>query len=313
MSRRVERALAVFGAATLLVVGFDAVTYAATGSSLILGHANKTSTVTTVQNTGKGAALSLLTKSPASPPFTTNAKGRVVNLNADKVDGLTAAQIQTAARTGVDAASVNGLTAAQIQVGARAGVDAATLNGLSAAQVAARGAQCGGIAHGEVIWTVPGSVPGGGCNFYGAYLDHAFLYLADLTNAYLGGAHLTNANVGQATLVGVDFGDAVLDGSSLTSANLSGARAINAHMIGTNLTSANLTGTNLTAANLTGANLTSANLTGANLTQVNFTNANLTGAITTGANIFGAGWSNTTCPDGSNSNSHFNTCNTFGF
>jgi len=77
MSRRVERVLAVFGAATLLVVGYDAVTYAATGSSLMLGHTNKAVAVTTVQNTGKGAALNLLTRSSSYPPFTTNAKGKV--------------------------------------------------------------------------------------------------------------------------------------------------------------------------------------------------------------------------------------------
>ena len=82
MSRRVERALAVFGAATLLIVGFDAVTFAATGSSLILGHANKAAAVTTVQNTGKGAALNLVTSKSTYPPITTNATGLVKNLNA---------------------------------------------------------------------------------------------------------------------------------------------------------------------------------------------------------------------------------------
>ncbi len=42
MSRmRGERTLAVVGAACLLVVGFDAVTYAATGSSLLLGKVTR--------------------------------------------------------------------------------------------------------------------------------------------------------------------------------------------------------------------------------------------------------------------------------
>ena len=97
---RLERGLAVVGAATILVVGFDAVTFAATGSSLLLGRVNQANAVTTVQNTGAGAALNLVTKSTASPPLTTNAKGLVPNLfagraaNADRVGGLTVAQVR---------------------------------------------------------------------------------------------------------------------------------------------------------------------------------------------------------------------------
>jgi hypothetical protein len=91
------------GAAALLVIGFDAVTYAATGSSLLLGRVNKAGTVTTVANTGNGAALSLVTRSTASAPFTTNAKGLVPNLfagraaNADRLGGLTVAQVRAGA------------------------------------------------------------------------------------------------------------------------------------------------------------------------------------------------------------------------
>ena len=100
---RIERGLAVVGMAALLVVGFDAVTYAATGSSLLLGRVNKASTVTTVQNTGNGAALALVTRSAGYPPFTTNAKGLVPNLfagraaNADRLGGLTVAQVRAGA------------------------------------------------------------------------------------------------------------------------------------------------------------------------------------------------------------------------
>jgi hypothetical protein len=105
--------LAVLGAATVLVVGFDAVTYAATGSSLILGRVNQSAAVTTVQNTGRGATLNLVTSSSAYPPITTNAKGLVPNLyagraaNADKIGGLTLAQVKTAAKgsTGPSVAS----------------------------------------------------------------------------------------------------------------------------------------------------------------------------------------------------------------
>ena len=100
---RLERGLAVVGAATILVVGFDAVTFAATGSSLLLGRVNQAGATTTVQNTGPGAALNLVTKSVTSPPFTTNARGVVPNLyagraaNAERVGGLTAAQVRAGA------------------------------------------------------------------------------------------------------------------------------------------------------------------------------------------------------------------------
>ena len=62
---RAKRALATCAAATLLVTGFDAATYASTGQSLILGHVNKAGQTTTVENTGKGAALKLVTKGGA--------------------------------------------------------------------------------------------------------------------------------------------------------------------------------------------------------------------------------------------------------
>ena len=100
MHRRIERGLALFGALVILIVGFDAVTFAATGSSLLLGRLNQAGGVTTIQNTGPGPALNLLTKSSASPPFTTNAKGVVPNLRAstaDRLAGLTLAQVRAGA------------------------------------------------------------------------------------------------------------------------------------------------------------------------------------------------------------------------
>ena len=75
-----------------------------------------------------------------------------------------------------------------------------------------------------------------------------------------------------------------------------------------------LTGTHLAFANLTGADLTGANLTcsddfcanyrirGANLTNANLTNADLTGANLEFAILTGVTWDNTTCPDGSTTN-----------
>jgi len=102
--------------AVILVLGFDSITHAATGNSLILGKANKAGAVTTVKNTGKGSALNLVTNSATTAPLTTKAKGMVKNFyaaraaNADTVGGLTVAQITTAAKGAPGAAGPAGAT-----------------------------------------------------------------------------------------------------------------------------------------------------------------------------------------------------------
>jgi hypothetical protein len=60
--------------------------------------------------------------------------------------------------------------------------------------------------------------------------------------------------------------------------------------------------------NLTGADLSEADFADGNLAGANLTNANLDGANIIGANTEGVTWSNTTCPDGTNSNNDGDTC-----
>ncbi|MEI8239933.1 MAG: hypothetical protein WCI22_10965, partial [Actinomycetota bacterium] len=81
---RLQKAFAVIGAGVLLFAAADAVTYAATGSSLVLGKINAANATTTIQNTGTTPALKLLTKSAATPPMAVNGKGKVANLYADR-------------------------------------------------------------------------------------------------------------------------------------------------------------------------------------------------------------------------------------
>jgi len=102
-------------------------------------------------------------------------------------------------------------------------------------------------------------------------------------------------------LEGADLDQAVLSYLDLGRTDLQGADLVYALLDEAQLTEANLGYANLTGANLTGANLTGANLTGANLTRANLTGANLTGANLTGANLASVTWSDTTCPDGTNS------------
>jgi probable HAF family extracellular repeat protein len=91
---------------------------------------------------------------------------------------------------------------------------------------------------------------------------------------------------------------------TLAGCNLKGVKLAGAY-----LNSADLSGTNLKDANLARANLSGANLKGANLAGANLANANLTGAKLGRANVKGVIWSNTICPDGTNSDAHNGTCN----
>src|SRR5574341_595840 len=75
-----------------------------------------------------------------------------------------------------------------------------------------------------------------------------------------------------------------------------------------------LAGEDLTGVDFTYARLRGTDLTGANLSGANFNFADLTGAIFTSDNALrvlqleGVHWSNTICPDGTNSDDHHMTC-----
>jgi hypothetical protein len=122
---KLQKALAVIGAGVILFAATDAISYAATGSSLVLGKLNQANAVTTIQNTGNGNALRLSTKSAATAPLVVNGKGKVANLyadraatadNASKLGGQTITQV----RTGINAATVGGKSVAQINAAATA-------------------------------------------------------------------------------------------------------------------------------------------------------------------------------------------------
>jgi hypothetical protein len=97
-------------------------------------------------------------------------------------------------------------------------------------------------------------------------------------------------------------------GQSYQGCNLAIADLQNAILQDDNLARAILQSANLSGANLDGADLSRANLAGANLAGASVQNVNLAGAILTGANLSGMAWSNTTCPDGTNSNKDKRTC-----
>jgi FG-GAP-like repeat/Pentapeptide repeats (8 copies)/HYR domain len=94
-----------------------------------------------------------------------------------------------------------------------------------------------------------------------------------------------------------------LSGCYLVGVNLAKAVASNANLKAADLKDANLSGADLSQANLAGAILSGANLTGANLSGTTLAGANMTGATVTGVI-----WLQTTCPDGTTSNTDGGTC-----
>jgi uncharacterized protein YjbI with pentapeptide repeats len=126
----------------------------------------------------------------------------------------------------------------------------------------------------------------------------------DLTNVNLDLAILTIANLTNQDLTDSSFIDTV-------------ARAVNAESA--NFTNTDFTGANIRESGFANTNFTNANFTNVSATQVSFPNSNLTNANFTGANLqysdgmntatrTGVTWSNTICPDGTNSDNNGNTC-----
>ena len=97
MSVSWKGALAAVAAAAVLVGGVDVVTYAATGDSLILGRTNASHRTTELIKRGPGPALSLKTRGNKEPSLRVSSDAKVRRLNADKLDGRHAWQLDTKA------------------------------------------------------------------------------------------------------------------------------------------------------------------------------------------------------------------------
>ncbi|GAB2769046.1 hypothetical protein GCM10027020_22660 [Nocardioides salsibiostraticola] len=91
-----SRIIAVLLAAVVLIGGANLAAYAANGKPLLLGKNNTATKKTTVKNTGSGPALRLKTK-PGQPPLKVNRTTKVNKLNADRVDGKHASDLETRA------------------------------------------------------------------------------------------------------------------------------------------------------------------------------------------------------------------------
>jgi len=91
---KIQSALTATALAGILVLGTDYLSFASTGGSFLLGKANSANHTTSLTNSGAGAVLQLKTTKPATrPPLRVNSKVKVAKLNADFVDGMSAAQL----------------------------------------------------------------------------------------------------------------------------------------------------------------------------------------------------------------------------
>jgi hypothetical protein len=153
--------------------------------------------------------------------------------------------------------------------------------------------RCDGVPWGSTSYTVPGSTRTNGCDLRGWYIANRLLQ-GDLTNADFRGATICSAAsvcsyLGQLGLNGTNFSGSYLEGADFTISELVGA-------------------------NFSGAFLRNARFGAAQVSEALFVGADLTGATLVGSSGFstsdltGVRWSNTTCPDGSNSDNNGNTC-----
>ena len=144
-----------------------------------------------------------------------------------------------------------------------------------------------------------------GTLFIDANLSSAQLEIANAPNTNYDFGNLTSTNFNATTLTNAIFSQATVTNANFSGALLTGAQLFNMF---------NVSGVNFSSANLTGADLSSNTLTNTNFTNANLTNANFGGDTVTGTTpVTGVVWSNTICPDGTNSNAHGSTCVGHGF
>lgn len=134
-----------------------------------------------------------------------------------------------------------------------------------------------------------------GFDFSDGIVSYAsFLNTTDLTGTSFAGSLFKN----------VQFFDMVADGMDLSNTETSELTIGGSSMIGLDAAGADLSD----RFKVNTSDLTNANFSNADLSTAEFRNSDLTDADFTGATTTGITWVNTTCPDGTNSNSNGNTC-----
>jgi uncharacterized protein YjbI with pentapeptide repeats len=137
-----------------------------------------------------------------------------------------------------------------------------------------------------------------------AILSDADLHGSDLSGVALEDASLNRANLSWATMNGAHAAFAPFPDANLSNVTWRNGFATGATFNGADLHRIDFRGTDLRSTRFVGADLRYARLGG-----VDFTNADLTGANWRGSTgLASATFSNTTCPDGTNSDANGGTC-----
>ncbi len=114
---RASRAIDISIVVALSLFGLDAVSYAATGDSLIIGQLNSAGGVTTLKNTGSGATLSLISSDPSRPNLKMSSQAKIAKLNADLLDGQDSSAFLLAGGKAADADALDGMDSSQFVQG----------------------------------------------------------------------------------------------------------------------------------------------------------------------------------------------------
>jgi uncharacterized protein YjbI with pentapeptide repeats len=229
---------------------------------------------------------------------------------------LEQANLSSANLTGVNFGSAD-LEQANLQ---DASLADANLGTADMSEATLTGVTSGGVVPGQGVLPESWFVKDGYIFGPGANLDGA-----DLAGFSLTGDYLFNIQLADADLENTDFSGTNLEG------DLSGANLTNANLTGVGLTGADLSGANFSGVSLTGVlsgiinaaplNLPApwqlldgyllgpgADLGNADLDGAAFDNADLYGAGISYADVTGTTWTDTICPDGTNSDNDGNTC-----
>jgi uncharacterized protein YjbI with pentapeptide repeats len=159
-----------------------------------------------------------------------------------------------------------------------------------------------------------------------ANLKNASLSYSNLSDASFVNANLRGSDGLFSTFHRTDFTSASLSSGIFRQSDFTDAQFVGAQLTATEFRYSDMSGVNLTNAWIYGGgdwlmvNLSYADLTNAMMYDLDLRYANLTGADLTGAalaylntsygpaDLTGVTWSNTTCPDGTNSDNNGNTC-----
>ncbi len=146
-----------------------------------------------------------------------------------------------------------------------------------------------------------------GTNFTDAQLAAARFNQVLLTGANFHHANLVETIIESSTLDNTDFSNTYYSANGGLS--LMNNQGSNTNFSNANLPNARFNSSVLSNASFAAATLTSADFGQTDLSGSDFTNTNLSGAVNLeSATLIGVIWSNTTCPDGTNSNANGGSC-----